>query len=54
MQKLLYSLAVIIVITLAFGYFGHQASNLVQILLIIAIIAGMSAFIFQRKSKKIN
>jgi phage-related holin len=54
MKKLLYPLAIIIVITLAFGYFGHQAGNLVQILLVIAIIAVISTFIFTGKSKKAN
>jgi hypothetical protein len=50
MKKLLYPLAIIIVITLAFGYFG----NLIQILLVIAIIAAISTFIFEGKSKKAN
>jgi hypothetical protein len=50
MKKLLYPLVIIIVITLAFGYFGFHASNLVQALLVIAIISVLSAFIFPRKS----
>jgi hypothetical protein len=54
MKKLLYPLAIIIVITLAFGYFGHQASNLVQILLVSAIIAVISTFIFPGKFNKAN
>lgn len=46
MKKLLYPLVIIIVITLAFGYFGFHASNLVQALLVIAIISVLFAFIF--------
>lgn len=49
MKKLLYPLTIIIVITLAFGYFGFYVSNLVHILLVIAIIAVLSAFVFDRK-----
>jgi len=51
-KKLLYPLAIIIVITLAFCYFGYQVSNLVQILLVMAIIAVISAFIFTGNIKK--
>lgn len=54
MKKLLYPLAIIMVITLAFGYFGLQANNLVQVLLVIAIVSVLSAFIFPGKSKKVN
>lgn len=54
MKKLLYPLAIIIVITLIFGYFRHPASSLLQILLVIATIAVISAFIFTGKSKKVN
>jgi hypothetical protein len=54
MKKLLYPLAIIIVITLAFGYFGFYASNVVQVLLVTAIIAILSGFVFARKSKNAN
>jgi hypothetical protein len=54
MKKLLYPLAIIMVITLAFGYFGLQASNLVQALLFIVIISVLSAFIFAGNQKKQN
>ena len=52
MKKLLYPLAIIVVITLAFGYFGFQAGNLAQAILVTAIITVLSAFIFQVKPKK--
>jgi hypothetical protein len=52
LKKLLHPLAIIIVITLAFGYFVYHASNLVQILLFIAIIGVISAFIFTGNIKK--
>lgn len=54
MKKLLYSLAIIIVITLVFGYFGHPASSPLQVLLFVAAIAVISTFIFTEKSKKEN
>jgi hypothetical protein len=54
MKKLLYPLAIIIVITLVFGYFGHPVSSFVQILLVIATIAVISTLIFTGKSKKEN
>jgi hypothetical protein len=54
MKKLLYPLAIIMVITLAFGYFGLEASNLVQVLLVLAIVAVLSTFIFRRRSGKAN
>jgi hypothetical protein len=46
MKKLLYPLAITMVITWAFDYLGYQVNNLLQILLVIAIIAVISAFIF--------
>jgi hypothetical protein len=49
MKKLLYPLAIIIVITLAFGHFGFYASDLVQVLLVIAIISVLSSFLFAGK-----
>jgi hypothetical protein len=52
MKKLLYPLVIITVITLAFGYFGFYASNLVHALLVIAIISVLSAFIFPRNQEK--
>jgi len=45
MKELLYPLAIIIVITLAFGYL---------VLPVIAIIGVLSAFIFRGKLKKAN
>lgn len=51
MKELLYPIAIIMVITLVFGYFGLQASNLVQVLLFIAIISVLSAFIFSENGK---
>ena len=54
MKKLLYPLAIIIVITLAFGYFGFYASNVVQVLLVTASIAVLSGFGFAGKSKNAN
>ena len=54
MKKLLNPLAIIIVITLAFGYFGFYASNVVQVLLVTAIIAVLSGFGFAGKSKNAN
>ena len=54
MKKLLYALAIIIVITLAFGYFGFYASNVVQVLLVTASIAVLSGFGFAGKSKNAN
>jgi len=54
MKKLLYPLAIIIVITLAFGHFGFYASDLVQVLLVIAIISVLSSFLFAGKYKKIK
>jgi lipopolysaccharide export LptBFGC system permease protein LptF len=52
MKKLLYPLTITMLITLAFGYFGHPARNFSQILLVIAMLAVLSSFIFSRKSKK--
>jgi competence protein ComGC len=37
---------------LAFGYLGSYASNLVQALLVIAIISVLSAFIFPENQEK--
>jgi len=51
MKKLLYPLAIIIVITLAFGHFGFYASDLVQVLLVIAIISVLSSISFRWKIK---
>ena len=39
MGNLLYVIAVILVIAWAIGFFGYQASGLIHILLVIAVIA---------------